>query len=190
MKVKVLLLAILLLFASFVFPYESTKKLNLPSQGIEKLEIDCAAGFLKVYGIESLAKIEVTAEIIVEGKRVRDEEEFVRENIELSLEKRGTKAVLISRFKESFPYISFRKKLINLTVNVPKSINLRIDDSSGSMSVEDISGQLDIEDSSGDIYIADIKGNVDIDDSSGDIEAIAISGYLTIDDGSGGIERY
>ena len=49
MKVKALLLAILLLFASFVFPYEKTKKLNLPSQGIEKFDIDCAAGFFKSY---------------------------------------------------------------------------------------------------------------------------------------------
>lgn len=188
MKVKALLLAVLFLFTSFVFPYESTKKLSLPSQGIEKLDVDCAAGFLKVYGIEGLAKIEVTAEIIVKGKKVRDEEEFVRENIELSLEKRGNKAVLISKFKQPFPYISFRTKVINLTVNVPKNINLQIDDSSGSMRVEDINGQLDIEDSSGSIYIADIKGNVDIDDSSGDIEAISISGYLSVDDGSGRID--
>lgn len=188
MKAKISLVAILFLCAAFVFPYESTKKLSLPSQGIEKLEVDCAAGFLKISGIEGLAKIEVTAEIIVEGKRVRDEEEFIRENIELSLEKRGTKAVLVSKFRESFPYISFRTKVINLTVNVPQNINLMIDDSSGSMSVEDIIGQLDIEDSSGDIYITDIKGNVDIDDSSGDIEAVAVSGYLKIDDGSGGID--
>ncbi|UCC38167.1 MAG: DUF4097 family beta strand repeat protein [Candidatus Aminicenantes bacterium] len=188
MKVKALFFAILFLCASSLFPYESVKKLNLPAQGIEELEIDCAAGFLKVYGIEGLAKIEVTAEIIVKGKRVRDEEEFIRENIKLSLEKRGARAVLISKFRESFPYISFRTKVINLTVNVPKNINLQIDDSSGSMSVEDIIGQLDIDDSSGEIYVEDIKGNVDINDSSGDIEAIAISGYLSIDDGSGGID--
>lgn len=188
MKAKISLVAILLLFASFVFPYESTKKLNLPAQGIEKLEIDCSAGFLKIYGIEGLEKIEVTAEIIVKGKRVQDEEEFIRENIKLSLEKKGAGAVLISKFRESFPHISFRTRVINLTVNVPKNINLQIDDSSGFMSVEDIIGQLNIEDSSGDIYIEDIKGNVDIDDSSGDIEAIAISGYLSIDDGSGGID--
>jgi len=188
MKVKILLLAILILCASFVFPYEGVKKLTLPAQGIEKLDIDCSAGFLKVYGIEGLSKIEVTAEIIVKGKRVEDEEEYIRENIELSLVKRGTKAVLVTKFKKSFPHISFRTKLINLTVNVPKNINMKIDDSSGFMSVEDINGQLDIEDSSGDIHIEDIRGDVDIDDSSGDIEAIAISGYLTIDDGSGGID--
>jgi len=188
MKRKILFLAILLLFASFVFPYEKTKKLNLPSQGIEKLEIDCTAGFLKIYGIEGLAKVEVTAEIIVKGKKVRDEEKFIQENIELSLEKRGNKAVLISKFKQSFPHISFRTKVINLTVNVPKNINLWIDDSSGSMSVEDINGEIDIEDSSGDIRIEDIRGNVEINDGSGDIEAITISGYLSINDGSGGID--
>jgi hypothetical protein len=188
MKAKILLVVLLFLCVAFVFPYESTKKLSLPSQGIEKLDIDCAAGFLKIYGIEGLAQIEVTAEIIVEGKRIQDEEEFIRENIRLSLEKRGTEAVLVSKFKESFPYISFRNKVINLTVNVPKNINLHVDDSSGSMGVEHIIGQIDIEDSSGDIYIEDIKGNVDIDDSSGDIEVIVVSGYLKIDDGSGGID--
>lgn len=188
MKVKILFLAILFLCASFVFPYEGVKKLSLPAQGIEKLDIDCSAGFLKVYGIEGLTKIEVTAEIIVEGKRVDDEEEYIRENMELSLEKRGTKAVLISKFKKSFPHISFRTRLINLTVNVSKNINMKIDDSSGIMSVEDINGQLDIDDSSGDIYIKDIQGDVDIDDSSGDVEAIAISGSFSIDDGSGGID--
>jgi hypothetical protein len=45
--------------------YVETRNLNLSAEGIKKLEINCAAGFLKVNGVSSLREIQVEAEIVV-----------------------------------------------------------------------------------------------------------------------------
>jgi len=36
--------------------------MNLSAEGIERLETDCGAGFLKVSGVDGLGNIEVTAD--------------------------------------------------------------------------------------------------------------------------------
>jgi len=181
MRFKVIFVAIFFLFTSFSFSYQEVKNLNLSAEGIKKLEIDCGAGFLKINGIESLREIEVTAEI--EGK----DKEFIRKYVDLSLEKRGSKAVLISKYKQHFSLFSFKQRLINLTVRIPKNMDLDIDDGSGSINIENIKGMVDIDDGSGDLYIKNIEGILDIDDGSGEIKAKDISGDLSIDDGSGDI---
>lgn len=187
LRIRIIFLAVFFLCGSSALSFQKVKNLSLSAEGIEKLEIDCGAGFLKVYGIESLREIEVTAEIVVEGKNEKRAQEFISENVKLDLEKRGSKAVLVSKIKQGFSLFSFRKKVINLTVNVPKNIDLDIDDSSGAMNIESIIGQVDIDDSSGSIHVENIRGNVTIDDSSGGIDVEDVSGYISIDDSSGSI---
>lgn len=179
---------ILLLFASSAaFAYEEIKNLSLPSQGIEKLEIDCGAGFLKIFGREDLISFEAEAVIVLEGMSDEKAQRFIREKVDLSLEKRGTRAVLISKIKRHTSFFSFRRKLINLTVNMPKNCDLYIDDGSGAISVENIQGRVDVEDGSGTMDIKHITGDVAIDDGSGSIRVIGVNGNVNIDDSSGDV---
>jgi hypothetical protein len=94
---------------------------------------------------------------------------------------------------------------MDLVVDMPRSLALRLDDSSGRLSVDDvaaatvtdnsgdlrvtkIAGDVDVDDGSGDIQIADVTGDVRVHDNSGDIHIRQVHGGVTIpDDGSGDI---
>jgi DUF4097 and DUF4098 domain-containing protein YvlB len=189
MRLRILLVGVVFLSATFAFSYQEVKELNLTAEGIKQLEIRCGAGSLEVVGREDLGEIQVTAEIVVKGASEKKAERFIKERMKLSLEKIGEKAVLVSKFKQPHPILfSFKEKVINLTVNVPKTMPLRIDDGSGSMKIGNIKGNVVIDDGSGSMNIEDITGKVEIDDGSGSIRAEKIEGNMEIDDGSGEVE--
>lgn len=173
---------------SLGFSFEKIERLSLSAAGIDKLVVDCGSGFLHITGEESLRSIEVEAEIIVKGKRDRDMKDYVAENVRLSLNKRGSRAHLVSMFENRFPNISFRERVINLTVKVPKNMDVEVDDGSGEVMIAQINGNIQIDDGSGEIHIRDIRGDVDIDDGSGTVDVRNVDGSVTVDDGSGTIE--
>jgi len=162
--------------------------MSLSADGIDSIVVDCGAGSLSIAGVESMRNIEVEAEIIVGGKRERDLEKYVADNVRLELKKQGNRAILTSRFKNSFPKIGLRERKINLTVVVPKNMDVDVDDGSGDMKIENIEGNLQIGDGSGVVIIRGIVGDVDIEDGSGTIDIRDVSGSVNIDDGSGTIE--
>jgi DUF4097 and DUF4098 domain-containing protein YvlB len=186
MKSRIAIFAAILLAGSLAFSGQETKNLNLPGEGIAKLEINCGAGFLKVQGMEGLDAIEVKAEIFVKGIDDKDMKNFIQDHVKLTLEKEGSRAVLVSEIKDH-SFFSFDDARIDLTVNVPKKMDLGIDDGSGSIDLAHIMGNLSIEDGSGEIQVEDIQGNLEIDDGSGEIEVRTVSGDVTIDDGSGSL---
>jgi hypothetical protein len=185
MKFKIIFVALFFLCASFTFAYEDVRNLNLSAKGIEKLEIDCGSGFLKVNGKQGLKEIKVEAEIVLEGKSEKSAKEFLQKYLKLSLEKRGSRAVLTSGFKSYRSLFSFSNKLVNLTVSIPVDMDLDVDDGSGSIRIEDIAGNVKVDDGSGSMEITNIKGNLDVDDGSGQIEVEGVSGDVSVDDGSG-----
>jgi len=170
------------------FSFEKTERMSLSADGIDKLVVDCGSGFLYVTGEDSLRSIEVEAEIIVKGKSEKDIEDYVEKNIKLDLKKQGSKAVLVSMFKNQFPNINFRTRVINLTVRVPKDMDVDVDDGSGEVKIAQIDGNIQIDDGSGEITISGIQGDVDIDDGSGTVDISDVTGSVTVDDGSGTIE--
>jgi DUF4097 and DUF4098 domain-containing protein YvlB len=205
MRTRLVVIAAIFLVVSSGISAQEVKTLKLPAEGVNTLEISCGAGFLKVHGVEGLNTIEVNAEISVRGVGQDDMKKFIENHVTLSLENKGGRAVLMSDIKER-PIFSFHDARIDLTVSVPRKMNLDVDDGSGSidigniigdlyiedgsgeMLVENIQGNLKIVDGSGEIHVREISGNVAIDDGSGSITAVRIGGSLTIDDGSGSID--
>jgi hypothetical protein len=187
-KSKITFFVLFAFCLSWAFSFEKTDRMSLSAQGVDKLVVDCGSGFLTVTGEDSLRSIEVEAEIIVKGKRDEDIAEYVKNNIKLELKKQGSRAILVSLFKNTFPNINFRTRLINLTVRLPKNMAVEVDDGSGEIKIAHIDGDLRIDDGSGEIVVHDILGNVEIDDGSGTVEVRNIAGSVTIDDGSGTIE--
>ena len=55
------------IFNGFSFGGNIQKNLELSASGIEIIDLDCGAGFLKVEGIKNLKNIELKAEIEMEG---------------------------------------------------------------------------------------------------------------------------
>jgi DUF4097 and DUF4098 domain-containing protein YvlB len=170
--------------------YVETRNLKLPAEDLKKLEIDCAAGFLKVNGIPGLQEIQVEAEIVVKDMDDDRAQKELQRYLELSLEKYGQRATLISDFDHSaFSMSSILGKKtqvsINLTVKMPREMDLEVDDGSGAVEIQNITGDVLIDDGSGEIEIKNINGDVDIDDGSGELIIERIKGDVKIDDGSG-----
>jgi DUF4097 and DUF4098 domain-containing protein YvlB len=182
MRLKISFLVMLFLFTSTVFPSDQVKKLSLSAKGISELDIDCGAGFLKVYGREGLKEIKVEAEIVVKGGSAK---KVLQKYVKLSLKKRGRSAVLISQIDWRGSSSLFKSAVINLTVTVPKNMDLIVDDGSGSMEIAGITGDLKVDDGSGSMEIKDITGDLDVEDGSGSMKIEGIEGDVDIDDGSG-----
>jgi hypothetical protein len=183
----ILIVTVMLLLAVLVFSFETSKTLTLPAGEIRQLRVDSGAGRLKVTGVDSLTRIEVTAEIYARGESEENMADFIKDRVELSLEKRGDRAVLISEIEGHSRLFFSGDAGINLTVRVPRSLALEIEDGSGDMTVEDIAADVSIGDGSGAIRVERVAGDLRIDDNSGELEIENVGGDVSIDDGSGSI---
>ncbi|MBY6204250.1 hypothetical protein [Halomonas denitrificans] len=77
---------------------------------------------------------------------------------------------------------------IDLSIRVPRTMRLRIDDGSGSIRISSIDGDVEIEDGSGSITAEGLGGDILVEDGSGSISIEGVAGDVTIDDGSGSID--
>ena len=193
MKSITFLIVFLFSFTLFAADFEETRKLSLDADDISKLFIDCGAGYLKLSGDDDLNEILVTAKIEIDNIDPEDAERIMDKYLELTLEKRGSRAELISTFERSQSIFSFifnkhGNVRINLKIEIPANMDIDIDDGSGFIEIEEIEGDIFIDDGSDYIEITDVKGKVEIDDGSGDINIKNIIGEIEIDDGSGAID--
>lgn len=186
MRKMALLLSFLILPAFPALGFEKVQSLTLPADGLTKLEITAGAGSLTVSGRDGLASIEVKARIVVSGVNEKEMEDWIKTHVELELRKAGDAGVLVAEIHSRGLSSLFEGEArIDLTVSVPKSLSLNIDDGSGGMVVEDLAAALRIEDGSGAIRVVRVAGNVRIEDGSGRVEVSDVTGDVTIDDGSG-----
>ncbi|MBL4575090.1 MAG: hypothetical protein JKY51_03195 [Opitutaceae bacterium] len=163
-----------------------TRELELSSHGIESLSIEAGAGYLKIAGVEGLSKIQVVAKIEMGAMNEDDIVTFLDRKVDLRLEKRGNQSILTAKSKNSI--FSRNTPLINLTVKVPRVMNLTIDDGSGSIEISDIVGSIETNDGSGSILIENITGNLTVKDGSGGMTLQHINGSVVVSDGSGSID--
>jgi hypothetical protein len=155
---------------------QETRNLELDVPAGSRFVIDAGSGPLELEGDGSARSIEVQAEIW----QVEPNDGYT-----LSLETDGEGvARLISRHDSG---IGMNADYIALSIRVPESLDVRIDDGSGSIQVSGLSGDLDIEDGSGSIRVSAGGGDVTVDDGSGSFRAEDISGSLSIQDDSGSI---
>ncbi|QYJ87881.1 DUF4097 domain-containing protein [Shewanella mesophila] len=177
------------------FDYHRTSELSLDANGLDGLAAETGAGALTIEGIEGLNEITLEADIYgYDGVEP-----------ELTLVRDGDQAKLVANF-DSFYRVSFNgsSPYMDVTIKVPASMLLDIDDGSGSIDikgvnadirVKDGSGSLNldggknlvIDDGSGSIVLTNVDGNIDLDDGSGSIEVTNVKGDVVINDGSGGM---
>jgi DUF4097 and DUF4098 domain-containing protein YvlB len=169
---------------AYASTYREVQVLRLEVTGIQELHISCGAGTLLVEG-QDRENIETKAEIVLEGVSEEKAGDYIQENVELSLKKKGRTAYLISKTDSTF-WGSERAK-VNLLVFIPRELAVNIEDGSGSIEVRHIKGNVRIQDGSGSMALEHIGGDLSIDDGSGEIMAEDIEGDLTIRDGSDSI---
>jgi hypothetical protein len=190
MKKMVVVAALGAALAGTLSAFETTKTMTLTVQDIRRLDIRAGAGSLTVTGREGLTAIEVKAEVVAPHVRDKDMEGYLEDSVELTLEKRGDIAVLVSRVRSQGGFFHFGDNTrVDLTVAVPRSLALDIDDGSGGLDISDVTGDVSIDDGSGEIRIRRVGGTVTVDDGSGGIDIRDVGKDVRlISTGGGGVD--
>jgi hypothetical protein len=185
MRVRAVWVVLLIPALAFAGSIENTQHLELPIKDIQSIDIICGPGSLDVFGVEGSNRINVTAAVKISGITQNMLQAFLDRHVLLSLKNRNRKAILQSEFKNES--LMQADASIDLTVEVPKSLSVKIDDGSGSIFVTGLAKNLKIADGSGSIEIRMTTGPVSISDGSGHIELTDITGNIEVKDGSGEI---
>jgi DUF4097 and DUF4098 domain-containing protein YvlB len=156
------------------------------------VEVRAGAGSLEIQGAD-------TTSVDASGTACASRE-GVLDDIDIEIRRSGDRVIVETVFPSWFS----GNASLDLTVTVPRTVMLRVDDGSGEMQIsnvaavelEDGSGDLrisnvasaQITDGSGEIEVSDVAGDVSVSDGSGDIEIRTVGGSVELEDGSGEID--
>jgi hypothetical protein len=158
--------------------FEKTIDQTLDLTGSESLSISAAAGDLGVTGVKDSSVVSIRGRVCVSKEEWLDES-----RVETSGGKRAEIAVELPDAGAGWTFTGLRYAYLDLELEVPDGITLKIKDSSGDVEIEQV-GQLSLQDSSGDIEIRN-AGELTVRDSSGDIEIEDTKYSVTVWDSSG-----
>ncbi len=165
--------------------FKDVRELEVDATGVSGMQIDAGAGTLDVRGVKGADQISVTATIEIENTKDDEAYEFMEKHLVLSLATKGEQVHLKAGL-ENGPWFDNYNARVNLEVEMPESLSLVVDDSSGSMRIADLVGPVKIDDSSGSIDVSGV-GALEVEDGSGSIDIERVAGDVRIDDGSGSI---
>jgi DUF4097 and DUF4098 domain-containing protein YvlB len=156
---------------------------SLVVSGSGLVSISAGAGDLVITGVSG------SGEAVIRGKVcVSDEEWLDQSRVDTVSGETAEINVILPKVDSSWSLTGMNYAYIDLEIQVPDSLALRVRDSSGDVEISKVAS-VDLEDSSGDIEISDASGTVEVRDSSGDIEVSDLEGDLNIvSDSSGDIE--
>lgn len=163
--------------------------------GVQRVHVIAGSGSLEIRGRPGLSDARAS------GRACASDAGDLAE-IDIRVRRSGSTAEIEVLYPEDRMHFGNRYAYLDLEVEVPQGVAVRVDDGSGTMSLagtgpaelndgsgdlsaRDIGGRLDIEDGSGGILVARVSGAVRIRDGSGDIEIADVRGSVDVEDGSG-----
>lgn len=164
--------------------YTAPRNAEVDARGARTIRIEASAGFLRVEGRKDLDQVRVKGTARASRKGWLD-------SIKLIAERRGDEVFIkadIPDHNNGFRDVirgDWQREL-DLTIEVPMSISLDVDDGSGDSEFSS-TGALRFEDGSGEITIKNVHGDVRLVDGSGGITIEGVDGSVHVDDGSGEI---
>lgn len=145
-----------------------------------ELAVTAAAGDLEITGVDGLDEVRIRATVCA------SEEEWAQDS---RVESAGGVQAEVATVMPEIDWDLFRTGrqylYMDLDLEVPADLLLRIRDSSGDIDVRGVAGA-SIKDSSGDIEIEDVLGDLVLEDSSGDINIDGVDGNVTVEADSSG----
>lgn len=164
--------------------------------GAGRLRVEAGAGTLRVEGRDGLAEVRARGIARATSRRLL-------EQIRLTVTRSGDDVLVRAEMPEDLDEGQYAG--LDLVVELPKTIAVRISDGSGDaeirsvksldiqdgsggLRVNDIGGPLMVEDGSGELRIVDVRGDVELEDGSGSIELHQVRGSVVVDDGSGSLD--
>jgi hypothetical protein len=157
--------------------YSAAREAGIDTNGARRAVIKAAAGDLTVRGSKTASRVHATGQACAASQRGLD-------SIRIEARRDGDTVYIETVLPDDDSWM--RHESLDLTVELPASLEIRLTDSSGDLSVEGVK-DLQVEDSSGDQRIRDIGGNVKVTDSSGEIDIKEIRGNVEVSDSSGDV---
>ncbi|HEY4733097.1 MAG TPA: hypothetical protein VIH53_00970 [Gemmatimonadaceae bacterium] len=149
--------------------------------GAKSVEVDAAAGSLRVEGKAGLRQVQVTG-------TARASSQQILSQIRLIAERRGDLVYI----KADIPDQDYRggedyNAGLDLVIEVPQGINAEISDGSGDAKIYNV-GALEATDGSGDFLVEGAAGSVRVTDGSGNLTIENVTGDVRVSDGSGDVK--
>lgn len=157
--------------------HEGAPRAVVDAQGARRVEVRARAGFLHIDGRPGATAVEAS------GLACAPDAETLR-SVHLSAERRGDRVVIEAHIPDGVWF--FGSPRLDLTVNVPASVEVDVRDGSGELTVRNVAA-VRIEDGSGSIAVRDVPGTVEVTDGSGSIEIRDAGAVEVRSDGSGSI---
>jgi len=168
------------------YNHAETREFSLASDKLTELRIKSGHGFVIVNGSAEATSIEVKADILLPVTNRGKVERILEEDMRLLLDSTGSTARLEGTFTWTNRLFGQGPR-VSMTVTVPASMNVFVDDGSGFIEIRNVDGNVTVEDGSGSIDLSEIRGNVTIEDGSGWIDVDNVTASVKIKDRSGGI---
>jgi len=162
-------------------PYTSPRNAVVDAAGAKTVEVDAAAGILRVEGKPGLRQVQVTGTARASSQQLLNE-------IKLIAERRGDLVFIKADMPENNGWRDDDWQVgLDLVIQVPQGINADISDGSGDTKIFNV-GSLEARDGSGDFSVDGAAGSVRITDGSGNLKVENVGGDVTVNDGSGDID--
>lgn len=154
---------------------------NLDLGSAKRVVIGAGAGELTVRGEENRTAMNAAGRACASSQELLDQ-------MRLETRREGD-AVYVRTIMPDMAGGQFglRYAYLDLTVLVPKSATVSVEDSSGDLRVSSVQSAT-IADSSGNQTVRDIAGDLEVTDSSGEIEIERVGGNLRLRDSSGDVD--
>jgi hypothetical protein len=162
--------------------YREARNAVVDASGARTVEVEAAAGSLRVEGKAGLRQVQVT------GTARATSQQFLN-RIKLIAERRGDVVFIKADIpdNDSGWWRDNSSAGLDLVILVPQGINADVSDGSGEATILNV-GSLEVSDGSGELSVDGTAGSVRISDGSGKLTIENVSGDVTVSDGSGEIE--
>jgi hypothetical protein len=151
-----------------------TRDERLELDGVERVVVEAGAGSLVLRG-SSRSDGRLVAEL-------HGPDEAVRKELELSHRVDGRSLIVEARTGDA------RNARIDLELDLPSRLELKVADGSGSAAVEGCDGDVSVTDGSGSLRLERLGGALRVVDGSGSLDVRTVAGDVTITDGAGSID--
>lgn len=159
--------------------HKAQREASIDLSGADLVEVIGRAGSLDIIGRDGLS------EVRAEGAACASDETLLAKTV-ITTRREGGSVLIIAEIPEHKGGWMNDSAHLDMTVEVPSDVALKVIDSSGDLEIERVAS-LNLQDSSGGATINDVAGDVWVEDSSGSLKISNVAGHINLTDSSGNI---
>jgi len=164
--------------------YSKDYDFAVDADALRELRLNVGSGSLSIEGDSASNEVRVVATACADSNNRLNDLELthrVRDSDLLIRTEQNNSGNIFSWFNWGSSYA-----YIDIEISMPQGLALEVDDGSGAVEIYGVSG-LSLNDGSGSVTIENMQGDVSVDDGSGAISITGVNGRVSIEDGSGPI---